>query len=132
MSPAQVGLDFSPHVLAGDESQKDAQRAAFSAQVSLASELGLPLNVHSRSAGHHAIDLLLVGARTAGGDWGLELCRRKSLGWEAHTDSGRLTLPPRPFPRRARSSRGCCSTPLTAAPCMRSGKPGDGHPGGLL
>ncbi|GBF96893.1 hypothetical protein Rsub_09898 [Raphidocelis subcapitata] len=55
----EVGLDFSPHVLAGDESQRDAQRAAFSAQIALASELGLPLNVHSRSAGHHAIELLL-------------------------------------------------------------------------
>jgi Tat protein secretion system quality control protein TatD with DNase activity len=33
---------------------------AYAHQVSLANELGLPLNVHSRSAGHHAIDALLV------------------------------------------------------------------------
>ncbi|KIZ03236.1 Putative deoxyribonuclease TATDN3 [Monoraphidium neglectum] len=56
----EVGLDFSPHVLNGDEALKDVQRAVLAAQVSLANELGLPLNVHSRSAGHHAIDALLV------------------------------------------------------------------------
>ncbi len=58
---AQIGLDFSPHVLGGDDALKDVQRRAFAAQVRLASELGLPLNVRSRAAGRHAIDLLLVG-----------------------------------------------------------------------
>lgn len=55
----EVGLDFSPHVLNGDEGLKEVQRAVFGAQIDLANNLGLPLNVHSRSAGHHAIDLLL-------------------------------------------------------------------------
>lgn len=44
----QVGLDFSPHVLHGDESLKDVQRTIFGQQIQLANELGLPLNVHSR------------------------------------------------------------------------------------
>lgn len=64
----EVGLDFSPHVLrndllmagpGGNEAAKAAQRLIFEQQIALAMELGLPLNVHSRSAGHHAIDCLI-------------------------------------------------------------------------
>lgn len=74
----EVGLDFSPHVLKprgpGNSSTstssssapatgpmlsegdlKDVQRGVFQQQVLLADELGLPVNVHSRSAGHHAV-----------------------------------------------------------------------------
>ncbi|KAJ3015186.1 putative deoxyribonuclease tatdn3 [Thoreauomyces humboldtii] len=58
----ECGLDFSPHVLATTttdvsiEDQKEVQRTVFRAQISMARELGLPLNVHSRNAGRHAVD----------------------------------------------------------------------------
>jgi TatD DNase family protein len=57
----EVGLDYW---VCQDEARRAAQRDAFAALVRLAQELELPLNVHSRSAGHHTIDLLLeLGAR---------------------------------------------------------------------
>jgi len=37
------------------EDLKDVQRAVFQQQILLANDLGLPVNVHSRSAGHHAV-----------------------------------------------------------------------------
>ena len=52
----EVGLDFW---LVKDEPQKDIQRKIFSDFIELSIELGLPLNVHSRSAGRHAVDMLL-------------------------------------------------------------------------
>lgn len=59
----EIGLDFSPHVLGGAspkaEDKKQQQRAVFTAQIQLANELNLPVNVHSRSAGHHAITTLI-------------------------------------------------------------------------
>lgn len=51
----EVGLDYW---VAKDEKARGIQRKVFSAQVALALELDLPLNVHSRSAGRHAIELL--------------------------------------------------------------------------
>ncbi|HKI99156.1 MAG TPA: TatD family hydrolase [bacterium] len=57
----EVGLDYW---VCQDETRRAAQREAFAALVRLALEVDLPLNVHSRSAGHHTIDLLLeLGAR---------------------------------------------------------------------
>lgn len=57
----EVGLDYW---VCQDEARRSAQRDALTALAGLALELGLPLNVHSRSAGHHTIDLLLsCGAR---------------------------------------------------------------------
>uniref|UniRef100_A0A383WPV6 TatD related DNase n=1 Tax=Tetradesmus obliquus TaxID=3088 RepID=A0A383WPV6_TETOB len=60
----EVGLDFSPHVVGkvhSEEEQRlrDVQREVFKQQIQLANELGLPVNVHSRSAGHYAIDTLI-------------------------------------------------------------------------
>ena len=52
----EVGLDYW---VCQEADRRDAQREAFSALVDLARETDLPLNVHSRSAGHHTIDLLL-------------------------------------------------------------------------
>jgi TatD DNase family protein len=57
----EVGLD---RWVCQDESRRQQQRETFERLIALALELDLPLNVHSRSAGHHTIDLLLDrGAR---------------------------------------------------------------------
>lgn len=52
----EVGLDYWA---VQDEGKKDIQRRIFEAFVELSLELDLPLNVHSRSAGRQAVDLLL-------------------------------------------------------------------------
>lgn len=51
----EVGLDY---YWVKTEERRALQRAGLERMVELASELALPLNVHSRSAGHYAIDLL--------------------------------------------------------------------------
>ncbi len=57
----EVGLDYWK---VEDGAERDVQREIFLRFVSLAMELDLPLNVHSRSAGAATIDLLLqCGAR---------------------------------------------------------------------
>jgi len=57
----EVGLDFWS---VKDSVRRSAQRECLSGMASLAHELDLPLNVHSRSAGHYAVDLLAqCGAR---------------------------------------------------------------------
>jgi TatD DNase family protein len=53
----EVGLDYRVCL---DPARREAQRDAFRALIALARELDLPLNVHSRSAGHHTLDLLLA------------------------------------------------------------------------
>ncbi|MBD3306111.1 hypothetical protein GF339_06965 [candidate division KSB3 bacterium] len=52
----EIGLDF--WVVKSDE-ERDRQRDIFRRFTALSQELDLPLNVHSRSAGRHAIALLL-------------------------------------------------------------------------
>ncbi len=52
----EVGLD---HWKVQDPAEREVQRDIFLGFVRLAAETGLPLNVHSRSAGRAAIDLLL-------------------------------------------------------------------------
>jgi TatD DNase family protein len=57
----EVGLD---HWKVKEEADREIQRAIFGRFIDLALELDLPLNVHSRSAGRHAIaGLLERGAR---------------------------------------------------------------------
>jgi len=57
----EVGLDFWA---IKDNDQKQLQREIFARFIDLATELELPLNVHSRSAGRHAITMLIEqGAR---------------------------------------------------------------------
>ena len=57
----EVGLDFW---VVKDAAQRQLQRHIFARFVDLAIELDLPLNVHSRSAGRHAVELLIArGAR---------------------------------------------------------------------
>ncbi len=57
----EVGLD---RWKVQEEDQRTTQRELFSQFIDLGLELDLPLNVHSRSAGSHAIELLLQrGAR---------------------------------------------------------------------
>lgn len=52
----EVGLDFW---VIKEEQQREVQKAIFTKFIHLSNDLGLPLNVHSRSAGRHAIDLLI-------------------------------------------------------------------------
>ena len=52
----EVGLDFW---IVKEESGKEIQKEIFKSFINLAKELDLPLNVHSRSAGRHAVALLL-------------------------------------------------------------------------
>lgn len=79
----EVGLDFTPHVLSSSspsqlatsvspvsssaspspslrspEEVKEIQREAFMRQIDVACELDLPLSVHSRGAGRHALAML--------------------------------------------------------------------------
>jgi len=57
----EVGLDFR---IAETDADRELQREVFCQFIDLALELDLPLNVHSRSAGRHAVQLLLdKGAR---------------------------------------------------------------------
>lgn len=52
----EVGLDYW---MVKEEPQLELQREIFGGFIDLAKELDLPLNVHSRSAGRHAISFLL-------------------------------------------------------------------------
>ena len=61
MAVGEVGLDFW---VVKDAAQRQLQRRIFTGFIDLALELDLPLNVHSRSAGRHAVELLMArGAR---------------------------------------------------------------------
>ena len=59
----EIGLDYAPHFLGTDTVVKDAfkhvQQQVFEAQIDLGMELGLPLNIHSRNAGHYVIETLV-------------------------------------------------------------------------
>jgi len=57
----EVGLDFW---IAGEDGAREIQRYVFRQFINLAGELDLPLNVHSRSAGHHAVAMLLDSGAT--------------------------------------------------------------------
>ena len=57
----EVGLDFW---IVKENADKELQKEIFKRFISLARELDLPLNVHSRSAGRHAVTLLLEGNAT--------------------------------------------------------------------
>ncbi len=52
----EVGLDYW---MVKEESEREMQRNIFRGFIDLSKELGLPLNVHSRSAGHHVVSFLL-------------------------------------------------------------------------
>ena len=52
----EVGLDFW---VVKEEEQRELQKEIFAGFIRLSLELDLPLNVHSRSAGRHAVDGLL-------------------------------------------------------------------------
>lgn len=52
----EVGLDFW---IAKEEAERELQREVLKMFIDLADALDLPLNVHSRSAGRHVVDLLM-------------------------------------------------------------------------
>ncbi|KAI9302035.1 putative deoxyribonuclease TATDN3-like protein [Cunninghamella echinulata] len=62
----EVGLDFSRHIIQQNENNliqseqelKQIQCDVFKAQVEMAVKADLPLNVHSRNAGHYALSIL--------------------------------------------------------------------------
>lgn len=55
----EVGLDYW---MVKEESGREIQREIFRGFIGQSKELALPLNVHSRSAGRHAVDVLLESA----------------------------------------------------------------------
>jgi TatD DNase family protein len=55
----EVGLDYW---MVKEESGREIQREIFRGFIKQSKELALPLNVHSRSAGRHAVDVLLESA----------------------------------------------------------------------
>ena len=57
----EVGLDFR---IARDDETREIQRNVFLQFIKLAGELGLPLNIHSRSAGRYAVEMLLENNAT--------------------------------------------------------------------
>lgn len=57
----EVGLDYW---MVKEDPQKEMQRLIFKQFMELSKELDLPLNVHSRSAGRHAVALLLENSAT--------------------------------------------------------------------
>ena len=57
----EVGLDFW---IVKEEPEKSLQKEILKDFINLSKELGLPLNVHSRSAGRHAVALLLENGAT--------------------------------------------------------------------
>jgi len=62
----EVGLDFTPRVLASapdPDLVKHIQKLAFKRFLSLGQRLQLPLSVHSRGAGRHALDLIIEAAK---------------------------------------------------------------------
>jgi TatD DNase family protein len=57
----EVGLDYW---MIKEEGEREIQREIFRSFIELSKELNLPLNVHSRSAGHYAVtELLNAGAK---------------------------------------------------------------------
>jgi TatD DNase family protein len=82
VSIGEVGLDYW---IAKEEEERELQKRALKSQVELAQELGLPLNVHSRSAGRQTISLLKeMGAKRVFAPcfrWESLGCSFRSGGW---------------------------------------------------
>ena len=57
----EVGLDYWA---VKDEEEREVQKEIFKGFIRLAKNLNLPLNIHSRSAGRHAVSLLLESGAT--------------------------------------------------------------------
>ena len=57
----EVGLDFW---VVKEAPQKELQKEIFKGFINLSGELDLPLNIHSRSAGRHTVNLLLENGAT--------------------------------------------------------------------
>lgn len=91
----EVGLDYMPHTLRDAPSAHAAkmrQRTVFTAMIHLARLHNLPLSVHSRGAGHHALDLITDIAREQGGQ-GPSLCMHAFDGRPIHAERALQKLP---------------------------------------
>jgi TatD DNase family protein len=55
----ECGLDYSPHFPGWTSDTKDIQLAVFKNHLQASKTYHLPVNVHSRSAGHYAIDAMI-------------------------------------------------------------------------
>ncbi|KAJ3271523.1 MutS-like protein [Terramyces sp. JEL0728] len=53
----EIGLDFSPHIVSTDN-ERQSQIAVFKMQLQLARKHNVYVNVHSRQAGHYAIEIM--------------------------------------------------------------------------
>ena len=58
----EAGVD---HYIIRDHSQRDSQSDAFLQMIELANELKMPIQIHSRSAGRHALEVLQEGDASA-------------------------------------------------------------------
>ena len=54
----EIGLDYSPHILTDKVRQREEQEKVFRKQLELAKEFDVFVNVHSRQAGHYAINMI--------------------------------------------------------------------------
>lgn len=53
----EIGLDYSPHFMVG-EAEKQVQQLIFKKLILVALQYQLPINVHSRNAGHYALECI--------------------------------------------------------------------------
>jgi TatD DNase family protein len=71
----EIGLDHTPRVLTSaaaigsPDAIRARQNAVFNACLRLAREHGLPVSVHSRGAGRHAVDAVCAAAHAPGRRW---------------------------------------------------------------
>lgn len=92
----EVGLDFTPRVLSRAPSLaagKERQKIAFNTLIDIAKRHDLPLSVHSRGAGHHALDMLITAAVASGDEMPPRACMHAFDGRPIHAERALNALP---------------------------------------